>query len=175
MSDLSCVTSLFADRTRLVIGASNGIYEYALPPMEEFPIITSLQPSDSTFVGLGDVLLVINGQNFASTAQVNFDGQPITPQSQSAKRITVLLPTKVLQNVGIKILEVINSPTARIATTFRIVPLPQDFPQVRVTGELVPFAAFVTQISASQQYTLTASNIRDSLVIQTPPAILGMV
>ena len=168
ISDQPSVTSLLTDSTRLLIGVTNGIYEYVLPLAEEFPIITSLQPSDSAFVGLGDVALVINGQNFAVNARVSFDGQILPPQSQSGTKITVLLPIKLLQNLGTKILEVINSPTSRINTTFRVVPLPKDFPQVRVIGELSPFTALITQTSTPQRYTLSVANIRDSLVIQVP-------
>ena len=162
------VTALLADSTRLVIGARNGIFELALPLPEEFPIISSVQPADSAIVGLSDVSITVNGLNFSTSASVIFGGQRLQPRSVSATQVAVTLPIALLSSIGTKTLEIVNSTAARVSTPFRIVPVPENFPRVSVTGSLEPFSTFVTAISPVQRYTISGTNLRDSVILQAP-------
>lgn len=168
LPDSVAVTAMVADSTRLMIGAVNGIYEYQLPSPLEFPRITEFQPSDSALVGLTDVILTIAGTNFSTTASVIFAGQVLTPQSASATQVVVRVPVALLQTLGTVQVEVVNSSTARTSAAFRIVPLPQDFPRLSITTKLDAFSTFLTQTSTSQRYTLSGTNVRDSVIVQAP-------
>lgn len=168
LPDSTAVTAMVADSTRLMIGTPNGIYEYQLPSPLEFPRITAFQPSDSALVGLTDVVVTIVGTNFSTTASVTFAGQTLVPQSASATQVVVRVPVGLLQSLGTVQVEVINSPTARTSAAFRIVPLPQDFPRLSITTNLNPFSTFITQTSTLQRYTLSGTNVRDSVILQAP-------
>ncbi len=168
LPDSTAVTAMVADSTRLMIGTPNGIYEYQLPSPLEFPRITAFQPSDSALVGLTDVVVTIVGTNFSTTASVTFAGQALVPQSASATQVVVRVPVALLQSLGAVQVEVINSPTDRTSAAFRIVPLPQDFPRLSITTNLNPFSTFITQTSTSQRYTLSGTNVRDSVILQAP-------
>lgn len=168
LAGISAVKAMIADSTRLIVGTPNGVYEYLLPSPLEFPRVTALQPSDSALVGLADVVLTIVGANFSSTATVAIAGQTLVPQSVTSTRIVVKIPVSLLQSVGTITLEVVNSPTARASTALRVVPIPQNFPRLSVTTTLETFTAFITQISPTQKYTLSGTNVRDSVVIQAP-------
>ncbi len=167
---VSTTTSMVADSTKLMIGTPTGVYEYQLPSPLEFPIITSFQPSDSAIVGLTDIILVVNGANFSTTASVVFAGQVLAPQSASASQILVRVPVALLQTIGTVRVEVVNSTTARTSTSFRVVAIPQNFPRLTVSANtrLEAFSTFVTQISVVQRYTLSGTNVRDSVLLQAP-------
>lgn len=169
-ADITTATSMVADSTKLMIGTPNGLYEYRLPSPLEFPIITSFQPSDSAFVGLSDVVLALNGVNFSTTASVVFAGQMLVPQSASAEQILVRVPVALLQTIGTVRVEVVNSALARTSASFRVVTLPQDFPRLTVSANtrLEAFSTFVTQTSTVQRYTLSGTNVRDSVLLQAP-------
>lgn len=167
---VSTATSMVVDSTKLMIGTPNGIYEYRLPSPFEFPIITSFQPSDSAIAGLTDIVLAVNGANFSTTASVVFAGQVLAQQFASATQILVRVPVALLQTIGTVRVEVVNSPMARTSASFRVVALPQDFPRLTVSGNtrLEAFSTFVTQTSTVQRYTLSGTNVRDSVLLQAP-------
>ncbi|MFY7999314.1 MAG: choice-of-anchor D domain-containing protein, partial [Candidatus Kapaibacteriota bacterium] len=118
--------------------------------------------------GLSDVSITVNGLNFSTSASEIFGGQRLQPRSVSATQVAVTLPIALLSSIGTKTLEIVNSAAARISTPFRIVPIPENFPRVSVTGNLEPFSTLVTAISTVQRYTVSGTNLRDSLIVQAP-------
>lgn len=166
---LFAANSMVADTGRLFIGSANGLYEMQLPRPNEFPIITRLLPSDSLILGLSvDSPITIQGVNFTANSRVYFNGRELSSRYLSATELSVTIPRSLISSIGLSTLDIINSSSASARTVVKIVPLPQNFPQLHLSNTLEPFIAFLTQVSTAQTYTIRGTNIRDSLVLAVP-------
>jgi hypothetical protein len=71
------------------------------------PVLTSLLPS-SAQVGSGQLTLTVNGSNFAPSANVEWNGVPVTTTFNSPSQLTATIPASDLNTVGTPNVQVVN-------------------------------------------------------------------